>query len=52
MTNTEQQTAKGVIARKKGAEVEVTDIVRTGHGANTTIGSEAPHLEEWIRRGY
>lgn len=27
-------------------------IVRTGHGLLTTIGTEAPHLEEWIRRGY
>ena len=26
--------------------------VRTGHGDHTTVGSEAPHLEEWIRRGY
>ncbi|KAA8719423.1 MBL fold metallo-hydrolase [Corynebacterium spheniscorum] len=27
-------------------------IVRTGHGDHTTIGREAPHLEEWIKRGY
>jgi glyoxylase-like metal-dependent hydrolase (beta-lactamase superfamily II) len=26
-------------------------VVHTGHGDNTTIGDEAPHLEEWIRRG-
>ncbi|MFC5948649.1 MBL fold metallo-hydrolase [Pseudonocardia lutea] len=26
--------------------------VRTGHGDSTTIGSEAPHLEEWIARGH
>ncbi|GEL20089.1 MBL fold metallo-hydrolase [Pseudonocardia asaccharolytica] len=26
--------------------------VRTGHGDPTSIGSEAPHLEEWITRGY
>lgn len=26
--------------------------VYTGHGPNTTIGEEAPHLEEWISRGY
>jgi glyoxylase-like metal-dependent hydrolase (beta-lactamase superfamily II) len=25
--------------------------VRTGHGDSTTIGAEAPHLEEWIARG-
>jgi len=27
-------------------------VVRTGHGETTTIGDEAPHLEEWIARGY
>ncbi|MCX4641989.1 MULTISPECIES: MBL fold metallo-hydrolase [unclassified Streptomyces] len=27
-------------------------VVHTGHGASTTIGAEAPHLEEWIARGY
>jgi glyoxylase-like metal-dependent hydrolase (beta-lactamase superfamily II) len=26
-------------------------IVRTGHGEDTTIGAEAPHLDEWIARG-
>ncbi len=27
-------------------------VVRTGHGDPTTVGAEAPHLEEWIRRGH
>lgn len=27
-------------------------VVRTGHGDTTTIGAEAPHLEEWIGRGH
>jgi glyoxylase-like metal-dependent hydrolase (beta-lactamase superfamily II) len=27
-------------------------VVRTGHGDGTTIGDEAPHLEEWIARGH
>lgn len=27
-------------------------VVRTGHGEPTTIGAEAPHLEEWIARGH
>jgi glyoxylase-like metal-dependent hydrolase (beta-lactamase superfamily II) len=27
-------------------------VVRTGHGDTTTIGDEAPHLEEWIARGH
>ncbi|TNY36355.1 MBL fold metallo-hydrolase [Thermomonospora catenispora] len=26
-------------------------VVRTGHGEDTSIGAEAPHLEEWIARG-
>ncbi len=27
-------------------------IVHTGHGPTTTVGAEAPHLAEWIARGY
>lgn len=27
-------------------------VVRTGHGASTTVGAEAPQLEEWIARGH
>lgn len=27
-------------------------VVHTGHGDDTTIGNEAPHLEEWIARGH
>ncbi len=26
-------------------------VVHTGHGDSTTIGTEAPHLDEWIARG-
>ncbi|MDQ0994540.1 MBL fold metallo-hydrolase [Streptomyces sp. V3I7] len=26
--------------------------VLTGHGGSTTIGAEAPHLQEWIERGH
>ncbi|VXC52007.1 MBL fold metallo-hydrolase [Aeromicrobium sp. 9AM] len=26
-------------------------VVHTGHGDDTTIGAEAPHLDEWITRG-
>lgn len=26
--------------------------VHTGHGPSTTIGSERPHLDEWIARGW
>ncbi|WP_336207696.1 MBL fold metallo-hydrolase [Nonomuraea sp. LPB2021202275-12-8] len=27
-------------------------VVHTGHGDSTSIGTEAPHLEEWIARGH
>jgi hypothetical protein len=27
-------------------------VVHTGHGDSTTIGAEAPHLDEWIARGH
>ena len=27
-------------------------VVHTGHGDSTTIGDEAPHLDEWVARGY
>jgi glyoxylase-like metal-dependent hydrolase (beta-lactamase superfamily II) len=27
-------------------------VVHTGHGESTTIGDEAPHLQEWIDRGH
>lgn len=27
-------------------------VVHTGHGDVTTIGDEAPHLDEWIARGH
>ncbi len=27
-------------------------VVHTGHGASTTIGAEAPHLQAWIDRGH
>ncbi|MFJ3775687.1 MBL fold metallo-hydrolase [Streptomyces sp. NPDC090075] len=27
-------------------------VVYTGHGDGTTVGAEAPHLQEWIDRGF
>jgi glyoxylase-like metal-dependent hydrolase (beta-lactamase superfamily II) len=27
-------------------------VVHTGHGGSTTVGDEAPHLDEWIARGH
>jgi len=29
-----------------------TTVVHTGHGDDTTIGDEAPHLHEWLARGH
>ena len=38
--------------QKSVLDLPAETVVRTGHGDHTTIGAEAPHLEEWIRRGY
>ncbi len=27
-------------------------VVHTGHGEDTTIGEEAPHVDAWVARGY
>ena len=27
-------------------------VVMPGHGADTTIGAERPHLQEWVDRGW
>ena len=27
-------------------------VVHTGHGEDTTIGAEAPHVDDWITRGF
>ncbi len=31
---------------------DAATLVLPGHGASTTIGSESPHLQEWIDRGW
>ncbi|GAB3819874.1 MBL fold metallo-hydrolase [Tessaracoccus terricola] len=38
--------------REKLLTLPPETVVRTGHGDATTIGDEAPHLEEWIARGH
>ena len=38
--------------QKSVLDLPAETVVRTGHGDHTTIGDEAPHLEEWIRRGF
>ncbi|MFI5958271.1 MBL fold metallo-hydrolase [Cryptosporangium sp. NPDC051539] len=33
-------------------DLPASTVVHTGHGDTTTIGAEAPHLQEWIDRGH
>ena len=37
--------------RTKLLPLPADTVVHTGHGDTTTIGAEAPHLDEWIARG-
>ena len=38
--------------RERLLSLPAETVVRTGHGDSTTIGAEAPHLDEWIARGH
>ncbi|CAN5494190.1 MBL fold metallo-hydrolase [soil metagenome] len=38
--------------RERLLDLPPETIVHTGHGDSTTIGDEAPHLEEWLARGH
>jgi glyoxylase-like metal-dependent hydrolase (beta-lactamase superfamily II) len=38
--------------RTKLLSLPPATVVHTGHGDDTTIGDEAPHLDEWVARGY
>jgi glyoxylase-like metal-dependent hydrolase (beta-lactamase superfamily II) len=40
------------LERRLFATLAPDTIVMPGHGDDTTIGAEAPHLEEWIDRGW
>jgi len=34
------------------ARYEPDTVVLPGHGSSTTIGTESPHLAEWVERGW
>ena len=38
--------------RSRLLDLPAPTVVLTGHGDPTTIGAEAPHLQEWIARGH
>jgi glyoxylase-like metal-dependent hydrolase (beta-lactamase superfamily II) len=40
------------IERRLFAPLDPDPIVMPGHGLDTTIGAERPHLQEWIDRGW
>ena len=40
------------IDRRIFASFEPDTLVLPGHGASTTVGNEAPHLQEWVDRGW
>lgn len=40
------------IERRLFAPLAAATLVLPGHGDDTTIGTERPHLEEWVTRGW
>ena len=40
------------IERRLFAPFGADTLVMPGHGDDTTLGAEAPHLEEWVTRGW
>jgi glyoxylase-like metal-dependent hydrolase (beta-lactamase superfamily II) len=40
------------IDRRLFAPLDADTIVLPGHGDQTTVGTESPHLQEWIDRGW
>ncbi|MHB1534212.1 MAG: MBL fold metallo-hydrolase [Acidimicrobiales bacterium] len=45
-------TIIGSIEDRLFAPLSAETIVFPGHGADTTIGDERPHLQEWVDRGW
>ena len=40
------------LERRLFATLSADTIVMPGHGDDTTIGAESPHLQEWVDRGW
>jgi glyoxylase-like metal-dependent hydrolase (beta-lactamase superfamily II) len=40
------------IDRRIFAAFDADTLVLPGHGTSTTVGNEAPHLDEWVERGW
>ena len=40
------------IERRIFAKFDPDTVVLPGHGLATTVGTEAPHLDEWVERGW
>lgn len=38
--------------RTRLLDLPADTIVHTGHGGDTTVGAEGPHLQEWLDRGH
>ena len=46
------ETIIGSIESRLFARFDDATMVMPGHGLDTTIGSERPHLQEWVDRGW
>jgi glyoxylase-like metal-dependent hydrolase (beta-lactamase superfamily II) len=45
-------TIIGSLERRLFATLAPSTLVMPGHGDDTTIGQESPHLDEWVARGW
>ncbi len=50
--NADFDTIIASIDRRLFAPLDPDTIVLPGHGDQTTIGTERPHLQEWVDRGW